>query len=124
MTLLAYLWSRSIPPNWYRHWNSAAPCWRGSACCWCTAAVCRGGAGIRYSPAPPEPANRFCPCCGINNCVPGVTPTVVVPARCQVAAMDEFRNTGIIGRLNSNTVIETIKRQSRYLIDEGYHVIL
>src|SRR5690606_27027087 len=51
-------------------------------------------------------------------------PTVVVPARYQVAAMEEFRNIGIIGRLNSNKVIETIKRLSRYLIDEGYHVIL
>ncbi|QQD21874.1 NAD(+) kinase [Venatoribacter cucullus] len=38
--------------------------------------------------------------------------------------MEEFRNIGIIGRLNSNKVIETIKRLSRYLIDEGYHVIL
>jgi NAD+ kinase len=38
--------------------------------------------------------------------------------------MEEFRNIGIIGRLNSNKVIETIKRLSRYLIEEGYHVIL
>lgn len=38
--------------------------------------------------------------------------------------MDEFRNIGIIGRLNSNKVIDTIKRLARYLIDEGYHVIL
>src|SRR5690606_19348483 len=51
-------------------------------------------------------------------------PTVVVPARYQVAAMEEFRNIGIIGRLNSNKVIETIKRLSRYLIDDGYHAIL
>lgn len=38
--------------------------------------------------------------------------------------MEVFRNIGIIGRLNSNKVVETIKRLSRYLIDEGYHVIL
>lgn len=38
--------------------------------------------------------------------------------------MDEFRNIGIIGRLNSNKVIDTIKRLSRYLLEEGYHVIL
>lgn len=38
--------------------------------------------------------------------------------------MDEFRNIGIIGRLNSNKVIETIKRLTRYLLEEGYHVIL
>ncbi|GGY31732.1 NAD kinase [Bacterioplanes sanyensis] len=38
--------------------------------------------------------------------------------------MEEFRNIGIIGRLNSNKVIETVKRLNRYLIDEGYHVIL
>ena len=38
--------------------------------------------------------------------------------------MEEFRNIGIIGRLNSNKVIETIRRLSRYMVDEGYHVIL
>lgn len=38
--------------------------------------------------------------------------------------MEEFRNIGIIGRLNSNKVIETIKRLLRYLPEEGYHVIL
>lgn len=38
--------------------------------------------------------------------------------------MDEFRNIGIIGRLNSNKVVDTIKRLSRYLLEEGYHVIL
>lgn len=38
--------------------------------------------------------------------------------------MEEFRNIGIIGRLNSKKVIETIKRLKRYLIEEGYHVIL
>lgn len=39
-------------------------------------------------------------------------------------AMDVFRNIGIIGRLNSNKVIETVKRLTRYLVAEGYHVIL
>lgn len=39
-------------------------------------------------------------------------------------AMDVFRNIGIIGRLDSNKVIETIKRLKRYLVSEGYHVIL
>ena len=38
--------------------------------------------------------------------------------------MEEFRNIGIIGRLNSNKVIDTIRRLSRYLLDEGYHTIL
>lgn len=38
--------------------------------------------------------------------------------------MEEFRNIGIIGRLKSNRVIETVKRLSRYLIEEGHHVIL
>lgn len=38
--------------------------------------------------------------------------------------MEVFRNIGIIGRLNSNKVIETIKRLSKYLLEEGYIVIL
>ena len=38
--------------------------------------------------------------------------------------MEEFRNIGIIGRLNSKKVIETIKRLKAYLMEEGYHVIL
>lgn len=38
--------------------------------------------------------------------------------------MEVFRNIGIIGRLNSNKVIDTIKRLSKYLQEEGYHVIL
>lgn len=38
--------------------------------------------------------------------------------------MEEFRNIGIIGRLNSTKVIDTIKRLKRYLLEEGYHVIL
>ena len=38
--------------------------------------------------------------------------------------MEEFRNIGLIGRLNSNKVIDTIRRLARYLIDEGYHTIL
>jgi NAD+ kinase len=38
--------------------------------------------------------------------------------------MEEFRNIGIIGRLNSTKVVDTIKRLKRFLLDEGYHVIL
>lgn len=38
--------------------------------------------------------------------------------------MDEFRNIGLIGRLNSSRVVDTVKRLSRYLLDEGYNVIL
>lgn len=38
--------------------------------------------------------------------------------------MEEFRNIGIIGRLNSNKVIETVKRLSLFLTEEGYNVIL
>lgn len=38
--------------------------------------------------------------------------------------MDEFRNIGLIGRLNSSRVVDTVKRLSRYLFDEGYNVIL
>lgn len=38
--------------------------------------------------------------------------------------MEEFRNIGIIGRLGSNKVIETVRRLKHYLVEEGYHVIL
>jgi NAD+ kinase len=38
--------------------------------------------------------------------------------------MEEFRNIGIIGRLGSKKVIETVRRLKRYLVEEGYHVIL
>ncbi len=38
--------------------------------------------------------------------------------------MDEFRNVGIIGRLNSAKVIETIKRLRRFLASEGINIIL
>ena len=38
--------------------------------------------------------------------------------------MDEFRNVGIIGRLNSAKVIETIKRLRRFLAAEGMNIIL
>lgn len=38
--------------------------------------------------------------------------------------MEEFRNIGIIGRLGSKKVIETVRRLNRYLVEEGYHVIL
>ncbi|PSJ21424.1 NAD(+) kinase [Halomonas sp. ND22Bw] len=35
-----------------------------------------------------------------------------------------FRNIGLIGRLGSAKVVETLKRLSRFLDDAGYHVIL
>jgi len=38
--------------------------------------------------------------------------------------MEEFRNIGIIGRLGSNKVVETVRRLKRYLLEEGYHVII
>ncbi len=38
--------------------------------------------------------------------------------------MDEFRNVGIIGRLNSAKVIETIKRLRSFLAAEGINIIL
>ncbi len=38
--------------------------------------------------------------------------------------MEEFRNIGIIGRLGSKKVVETVRRLKRYLVEEGYHVIL
>lgn len=38
--------------------------------------------------------------------------------------MEEFRNIGLIGRLNSQRVVETLKRLSRYLMEEGHNVIL
>ncbi len=41
-----------------------------------------------------------------------------------VNKMDEFRNVGIIGRLNSVKVIETIKRLRRILSNEGINIIL
>lgn len=39
-------------------------------------------------------------------------------------AMEEFRNIGIIGRLGSKKVVETVRRLTRHLVEEGYHVIL
>jgi NAD+ kinase len=38
--------------------------------------------------------------------------------------MEEFRNIGIIGRLGSTKVVDTVRRLKRYLVEEGYHVIL
>lgn len=38
--------------------------------------------------------------------------------------MEEFRNIGIIGRLGSSKVVDSVKRLKRYLVEEGYHVIL
>jgi NAD+ kinase len=38
--------------------------------------------------------------------------------------MHAFKNIGLIGRLGSAKVVETLKRLSRFLDDAGYHVIL
>ena len=38
--------------------------------------------------------------------------------------MEQFRNIGIIGRMGSARVLETIRRLKRYLIDRHLHVIL
>lgn len=38
--------------------------------------------------------------------------------------MEEFRNIGIIGRLGSTKVVDTVRRLKNYLVEEGYHVIL
>ena len=38
--------------------------------------------------------------------------------------MEQFRNVGIIGRLGSSRVLETVRRLKRYLIDRHLHVIL
>ncbi len=38
--------------------------------------------------------------------------------------MEDFRNIGLIGRLGSPNVLETVRRLKRFLLDEGYNVIL
>ncbi|WP_275287196.1 NAD(+) kinase [Halomonas elongata] len=38
--------------------------------------------------------------------------------------MQAFKNIGLIGRLGSAKVVETLKRLSRFLDDAGYHVII
>jgi NAD+ kinase len=38
--------------------------------------------------------------------------------------MQQFRNIGIIGRLGSSQVLDTIRRLKRFLADRGLHVIL
>ena len=38
--------------------------------------------------------------------------------------MDEFKNIGVIGRLGSEKVVETVKRLNRFLLNEGYNAIL
>lgn len=38
--------------------------------------------------------------------------------------MEQFRNIGIIGRLDSVTVVETLRKLHAYLIDRNYQVIL
>lgn len=38
--------------------------------------------------------------------------------------MEQFRNIGIIGRLGSVQVLETVRRLKRFLLDRHLHVIL
>ncbi|MBL4833298.1 MAG: NAD(+) kinase [Pseudomonas sp.] len=38
--------------------------------------------------------------------------------------MDQFRNIGLIGRLGSGRVVDTLKRLKRFLVDSGHTVIL
>ena len=38
--------------------------------------------------------------------------------------MDQFRNIGIIGRLGSSQVLDTIRRLKKFLLDRQLHVIL
>jgi len=38
--------------------------------------------------------------------------------------MEQFRNVGIIGRLGSTRVLETVRRLKRFLLDRHLHVIL
>ena len=38
--------------------------------------------------------------------------------------MDQFRNIGLIGRLGSGRVVDTLKRLKRFLLDTGHTVIL
>ena len=38
--------------------------------------------------------------------------------------MENFRNIGLIGRVGSAKVVDTLRRLKRYLISEGYHLIL
>lgn len=37
---------------------------------------------------------------------------------------DNFRNIGLIGRMGSARVVETVRRLKRFLISEGYHLII
>lgn len=37
---------------------------------------------------------------------------------------DNFRNIGLIGRMGSARVVDTVRRIKKFLIDEGYHIIL
>ena len=38
--------------------------------------------------------------------------------------MDQFRNIGLIGRLGSVQVIDTVRRINKFLSQQGYSVIL
>ena len=37
---------------------------------------------------------------------------------------DNFRNIGLIGRMGSARVVETVRRLKKYLVSEGYHLII
>lgn len=38
--------------------------------------------------------------------------------------MDQFRNIGVIGRMGSVKVVESLRQLKQYLITNNYHVIL
>ena len=38
--------------------------------------------------------------------------------------MDHFRNIGLIGRMGSAQVIETMRRLRKFLVNEGYYLII
>jgi NAD+ kinase len=38
--------------------------------------------------------------------------------------MEQFKNIGLIGRMGSVTVVETLRRLKRILLDDNYHLII
>ncbi|MFT7185156.1 MAG: NAD+ kinase [Pseudohongiellaceae bacterium] len=38
--------------------------------------------------------------------------------------MDQFRNVGLIGRMGSAKVVETMRKLKKFLVSEGYHLII
>ncbi|MCP5160173.1 MAG: NAD(+) kinase [Hahellaceae bacterium] len=38
--------------------------------------------------------------------------------------MEQFRNIGLVGRMGSVNVVETLRRLRKYLLDEGYQIVI